>query len=378
MSLRKYVRQLNPVQENYIAPEVKVQTLLSEALKAEDYEAAIVMGWYELHEKELDNKSGINSKIIDTINATPAAKESGKKIAEYILKNRPDLAGAQAEQYGRATTKLTPFWTSFGAGNKTPKTDILIGDARFSLKIGMAQLMSGGKSESLATFNAALKNTDKSLAETAQFKKVSGIIESFVTASLAPTQLRAIIKKGDNQVVNAGEAAHKQCMSEMGILFEQSTEFKIAFAREAMSGFEKFGKTALAAAEFMLVASHDGNNVVIHSVYDDSYCEKMANKMKLQARFKTSSRKLKGKKTGEYNFWSVISLIVDAMDESFYSCGEVLTEANIFIAVLKKVKTFLSKTYKKVKSYFKSSASNLMNFLGAEIDVKANEYVDFS
>jgi len=28
MSLRKYVRQLNPVQENYIAPEVKIQTLL--------------------------------------------------------------------------------------------------------------------------------------------------------------------------------------------------------------------------------------------------------------------------------------------------------------------------------------------------------------
>ena len=28
MSLRKYVRQLKPVQENYIAPEVKIQTLL--------------------------------------------------------------------------------------------------------------------------------------------------------------------------------------------------------------------------------------------------------------------------------------------------------------------------------------------------------------
>ena len=84
-----------------------------------------------------------------------------------------------------------------------------------------------------------------------------------------------IIKKGDNQVVNAGEAAHKQCMSEMGILFEQSKEFKIAFAREAMSGFEKFGKDALAAAEFMLVASHDGTKVAIHSVHDDLYCEKI-------------------------------------------------------------------------------------------------------
>ena len=131
--LRKFVRQLRPTQENYIAPVIKIQSLLSESLKAEDYEAAIVMGWYELHSKELDNNSGIPQKIVDIINSNPDAKSSGKRIAEYILKNRKDLSGAQAEQYGRASTKLTSFWTSFGASNKTPKTDILIGDARFSL-----------------------------------------------------------------------------------------------------------------------------------------------------------------------------------------------------------------------------------------------------
>ena len=376
--LQKYIRQLRPTQENYIAPINKIQTLLSESLKAEDYEASIVMGWYELHNKELDNSSGIPQKIIEVINSNPEAKVSGKRIAEYILKNRSDLAGAQAEQYGRASTKLTSFWTSFGATNKTPKTDILIGDARFSLKIGMAQLMSGGQSESMATFNAALKSSDKSLSETPQFKKVSGIIESFVTASVAPGQLRAIIKKGNNDVVNKGEAAHKQCMTEMGSLFEQSKDFKIAFAREAMSGFEKFGKDALAAAEFMLVSSHDGTNVAIHSVHDDVYCEKIATKMKLQARFKTSSKKIKGQKTGEYNFWSVISLIVNAMDESFYIDGNVLTEANILVKMLTSVKSFLSKTWKNVTTFFKSSATNLMKFLGAEINIKANDYVDFN
>ena len=45
--------------------------------------------------------------------------------------------------------------------------------------------------------------------------------------------------------------------------------------------------------------------------------------MKLQARFKTSSREIKKKKTGEYNFWSVVSLIVDAMSASE---SESLTE----------------------------------------------------
>jgi len=352
---------------------------LTEALKAEDYEAAIVMGWYELHERELDNKSGISAKTIETIKKNPQAQEAGRKIAEYILKNNSNLAGAQAEQYGRASTKLTKFWTSYGASNKTPKTDILIGNMRFSLKIGMAQLMSGGKSESMATFYAALKNSQQTLSEDPQFKKVNEILEGFVEASLAPGQLRGIIKSGENEVVNAGEAAHKQCMAEMGKLFEQSREFKIAFAREAMSGFEKFGENADAAAEYMLVASHDGSSVKIKSVYDDEYCASIADKMKLQARFKTSSRKLKGKKTGEYNFWSVISLIVDAMDEDVqaYNNGEILTEIKFFRNLTSKVKGFLSKTWNKASAFFKKGAFAMMKFLGAEPDVSHKKDISF-
>jgi len=352
---------------------------LTEAVKAEDYEAAIVMGWYELHDRELDNKSGISAKTIATLEKNPQVLESGKRIAEYILKNNSSLAGAQAEQYGRASTKLTKFWTSYGASNKTPKTDILIGNMRFSLKIGMAQLMSGGKAESMATFYAALKNSQQTLSEDPQFQKVNQILESFVEASLAPGQLRGIIKSGENEVVNAGEAAHKQCMAEMGKLFEQSREFKIAFAREAMSGFEKFGENADAAAEYMLVASHDGSNVKIKSVYDDEYCASIADKMKLQARFKTSSRKLKGQKTGEYNFWSVISLIVDAMDEDIeaYNNGEILTEIRFFKNLTAKVKGFFSKTWKKASAFFKKGAYSMMKFLGAEPDVDHKKDITF-
>ena len=40
---------------------------LSEGVKAEDYEAAIVMGWYDIHNKELDNKSGISQNTIETL-----------------------------------------------------------------------------------------------------------------------------------------------------------------------------------------------------------------------------------------------------------------------------------------------------------------------
>jgi hypothetical protein len=357
----------------------RFKSFLSEAVKAEDYEAAIVIGWYELHNRELDSKSGISSSTIATLQKNPDVLESGKRIAEYVLKNNSGLAGAQAEQYGRASTKLTKFWTSYGASNKTPKTDILIGNMRFSLKIGMAQLMSGGKSESMATFYAALKNSQQTLANDPQFQKVNQILESFVEASLAPGQLRGIIKSGENEVVNAGEAAHKQCMEEMGKLFEQSRDFKIAFAREAMSGFEKFGENAPAAAEYMLVANHAGTSVKIKSVYDDEYCASIADKMKLQARFKTSSRKLKGEKTGEYNFWSVISLIVDAMDEDVdaYNKGEIITEVNLFKNLTAKVKGFFSRTWSKAKSFFQKGAYAMMKFLGAEPDVSHKKDISF-
>ena len=223
-----------------------------------------------------------------------------------------------------------------------------------------------------------MKNVNNSLTKTPEFQKTTEILESFVEASLAPTQLRPLIRSGDNPVVNAGEKAHKECMTAMGALFETSSEFKIAFAREAMSGFEKFGKNNNAAAEYMLVASHDGSKVAIHSVYDDTYCEKIADKMKLQARFKTSSRKLKGKKTGEYNYWSVISLIVDAMDEELLNHdGEILNEFAFLGKVSKKVKGFFSRVWKKASSFFKSSTSKMLKFLGVEPEVSNLREITF-
>lgn len=351
---------------------------LTEALKAEDYEAAIVIGWHELNGKEIDlDAAGISKSVYDTLQKTPAALDAGRKIAEKVLAAYPKLKGKKAEQFGRASTKVTAFWSSYGASNPTPKTDILIGDMRFSLKIGIAQLMSAGADESTATFYAAMNNTSKELESSPQFKKVGTILEDFVRASLAPSQLRPLIKSGENEVVNKGEKAHKEIMAEMGKLFEENKQFKIAFAREAMSGFEKFGKDNLAAAEFMLVATADGSSVAIHSVYDDAYCEKIADRMKLQARFKTSSRKLKGKKTGEYNFWSVISLIVDAMEESVEPEGEEYLQEINLRQIATKISAKVSVAWSRIKGFLKQGIIKILAFMGITPSVSVNKRVKF-
>jgi len=358
--------------------------LLTEALKAEDYESAIVMGFYTVTKNKMGSpkEHGIKQKLYDKILDTPKAVKTGELIAKKILKEYPQLKNKKAEVFGRTKSGLTDFWKSYGASDTTPKTDVKIGDKNFSVKIGLAQLMSGGKAESTATFQAAIKNSNPDLVKSKQYEKTNEVLEGFVKNTLAPSKIRPLIKAGTNKVVNAAEKAHKDCMKELGNLFNQSKEFKIEFAREAMSGYEKFGKSSPASADLMLVASEDGGRVEIHDVNDDSYCEKIATAMKLQTRFKTAQRTKKelisptNEKggTGEYFFWSVISLIVDSMTEELNTNNkETLVEFNI----LNKVKSFVSRTWNRVTSFFKKGVRQLTSFLGAKPDITIKRNVKF-
>ena len=352
-------------------------SFLTEAkLKAEDYEAAIVMGFYTVTKRVMESTEdyGIKQQLYDKIENTPSAKKAGELIATKILKDYPQLKNKKAEVFGRAKSSLTDFWKSYGASDTTPKTDVKIGDKNFSVKIGLAQLMSGGKAESTATFQAAVKNSNSDLVKSPQYKKTTQVLEGFVKNTLAPSQLRPLIKSGTDKVVNAAEKAHKDCMSELGKLFNESESFKVEFAKEAMSGYEKFGKNNPASADLMLVATADGGKTVIQDVNDDAYCLKIANAMRLQARFKTSSRKIKGVKTGEYNYWSVVSLIVNSMSEELES-GE--KEMLIEINILNKVKSFVSKTWSKVTNFFKKGLRQLTSFLGAIPDIRVKRNVKF-
>ena len=353
-----------------------MQPLLEAKLKAEDYEAAIVMGFYTVTKRVMESTEnyGIKQSLYDKIENTPSAKKAGELIATKILKDYPQLKNKKAEVFGRAKSNLTDFWKSYGGTDTTPKTDIKIGDKNFSVKIGLAQLMSGGKAESTATFQAAVKNSNPDLVKSPQYKKTTQVLEGFVKNTLAPSQLRPLIKSGTDKVVNAAEKAHKDCMTELGKLFNESESFKVEFAKEAMSGYEKFGKNSPASADLMLVATADGGKTVIQDVNDDAYCLKIANAMRLQARFKTSSRKVKGVKTGEYNYWSVVSLIVNSMSEELES-GE--KEMLIEINILNKVKSFVSKTWSKVTNFFKKGLRQLTSFLGAIPDIRGKRNVKF-
>ena len=92
---------------------------LTEALKAEDYEAAVVIGWYKNNRKKFDlASSGISDSVYKTVMSNPSVLNTGKKIAKAIA-TKFSNKNAKAEQYGRARSSLTSFWKSYGATDTT-------------------------------------------------------------------------------------------------------------------------------------------------------------------------------------------------------------------------------------------------------------------
>ena len=73
--------------------------LQEQKLKAEDYEAAIVIGWHNNNKKKLDvSSSGISSKVYDMLQNNKSAIQTGELIANAIAKKFGNK-NAKAEQY---------------------------------------------------------------------------------------------------------------------------------------------------------------------------------------------------------------------------------------------------------------------------------------
>jgi len=165
-------------------------------------------------------------------------------------------------------------------------------------------------------------------------------------------------------MLTAGDKAHKEMSSKLEDLFNKSPEFKIAFAQEAMSGYEKFGSNSDASADYVLSVSPDLSSPKLHSTQNSGYAAKIADQMKLTVRFKSSSEKLKGEKTGRYRFWSVVSLISDP--------------TKLKEGVMDTIKSYIYK----VKDYIDNGVYSLTKFLFGDTlqdsDIEFDNTIDFN
>jgi len=277
--------------------------------KATLFESALIKAWYELKGKEVPEG---NAPTKDLAALTTEMVEDAKNI----LKQTKLTGGSEAYQLGSASAGLTPFWKYHGAINTTPKTDIVIDGKKISLKVGPSQLMSGAGNELTATFYAALKNTPNVKKEIIDDISKS-IKDVFVRGTTKQGNVRQAKEAGDDAVLN-------KAVDKMGILkakiadfLENNKDFQTAFAYEAATGSEKFGNNDGTANYILSISSNYKNGVL--KPLDLDYASKIASKMKLDINMKSGSQKLKGIKTGKYNYYTVLraglaDLFQDASD----------------------------------------------------------------
>jgi len=349
--------------------------------RGEVMEIGIVDAW--------NNKGVVTPKTADLLGnqKPPIPTDAPEKIVKSLKKGLKKKG--KADVLGAETIDVSEEWKTFWPGGKvpsatkTPKTDIRVGPARISLKSGdAAQLMSGGKNESRATFYTAAAKAEG--LKKSVFKKVEKSLNNLSEASVAESNLAKAIKQGKDKVVAAADKAHKDLMRDLQKMFNDSPDFKREFAYEAMTGLVKFDNNP-GTCDYFLCVDWEGDVVKLKLCTDREYVEHIADQMKLSVRFKSLSekRKIKGKKvkTGRYRYWSAVGLIIKKLTEEVENAGdEILGLMNeefdeMEEATFGKVQTFLKDLWDKIKktvgdylnrawNWIKESLRRLMIFLG--------------
>ena len=340
-----------------------IQSIIKE--NAEDIEHAIVNALY--------NRGYPYDKDIENV---------AKKVANSIKPIVGQLKNAQ--RVGRETANLSEFWRSYNATDNTPKTDVIINDFKSSVKYGPSQLMSGGKNESLATFMAAVDSTPSVDAEI--IKNATGMLNNFVSVTRTveggvedllrkkPSDIKSELEKKVKIIADAGDKAHKDLMLYLDTVFSQNQAFKHSFVREAMTGEHKFSNGSFAIANYILSVSKNGESIYFNQI-NDTVVNSVANSTKVSVRFKSTSVKKKGEKTGEYNFWSVVGLIVKDYKEKYTKINELLNSGDVLTeGIVDQVKLFLQNVwkfitdiYEKIITYIKQGFEYVIDFFGVDL-----------
>lgn len=265
--------------------------------------------------------------------------------------------------------------------NTTPKTDIIIGAARISLKSGSSQLMSGSAEEALSTFDAATHNSPKMTADMEKLgEEIKTGILGLLKTSQHPDKFKGskttLIKSGlwdKDEILVKADKHNKVLQQKFVRLFEQK-EFKQAFVFEAMTGKTKFNDSDATADHFLVV---DWNGKAKYKEVKDhtsKYVKDILGRVSPNVKFKTGSKpRTKTRESGFYSFRSVIGLMyahVNEANEELQAAlelqGDVLTEgfSDVVKGIWNRVMKFFSELWNKVWTFITMSAASMADFLG--------------
>ena len=320
--------------------------------------------------------------------------KNSEEIGEKII-NSLNLVGVGS--FPNNTYPASDRWNRhFPGGAKgstlTPKTDLLIGNKRISLKTGNAQLMSGGVNEASATFSVAAEQSGT------QIDDAVVLMEQHIGNLLPSTDLTKLGIKGnksqltkqglfqDIDILRKADEAHHAFKSDMRRLFQDNSNFAQAFVFEAMTGFVKFGNS-IATADYFLVTDFKGNAKIHHvTSADDPYVAKISGQVKPDVKFKSTQKtssahktvKNPKGKTGFYTFWSAVGVGINMIvNESIDGMENELITENWLRGIINRIKNWVTSFFVKVRSQIGNSWEKLLEFATLEPEINFRNNVNW-
>lgn len=335
----------------------------------------------------------------DTHTSKLVKKESAKKVIKFL-----NSKGVRGE--GKMPKSIYPTnskkWDVYFPGKrvsgatKTPKTDLMIGDTRISLKTGPAQLTSGGRGEASALFFNAIERSGKKPSELAIDIKngISKLAPS--TVASVKGNVRQILKSEKDKILNKADKLNHELKKKIKDLFSTNDTVANYFTEEAMSGQIKFSGGE-GYATHILVTDFNGDNNRIYKTNDKSYVSKITSQVNPQVRMKSTSVKKSGVKTGFYRYWGIVSLITEEVIDKEMNMlieeleQEGLLQEGLFDTLAKKGREILDRmnnTLKNIKDklinfftraidFIRDSWQNVLEFFDLDVEVTHRNYISW-
>lgn len=265
----------------------------------------------------------LEREIVKGMNNEQIFDEYVQEIVEYL---RSIGVEGNAKHIGFKRYSVSPEWSEYNPKKSLPKTDIIIGDKRISIKSKDSfQIMDANKNELLALFYCSSNNTD-----IIKSRMSKNIIDTFQKLIYNQTASGTVGKtKKIDPVLQEAEVMHKELQKQLEIMFTNNVLFKKNFIKEVLTGLYKFGPQSEASSTHILILSP---NEIVFSPIDDKIINMFANKINIHITF--SSRGVRGLgASGKYRYWSVVRMIVEHLFENklMYANGQLNEKSIVYI-----------------------------------------------
>lgn len=293
--------------------------------------------------------SQVEREIVKGINGESVDAEI-QPILDYL--HRFGIRGT-ARHIGSKQFSVTPEWTEHNPSKSLPKTDLIIGDMKISMKTkDRYQIMNANRNESLAIFTTVAD--DMSLIKTKISKDIISNLQDFVLHAVSKSTVGKA--RSTDPVMLAAKETHEELTRNLEILFSNNALFKRGFIKEVLTGELKFGSSSDASATHILTLTP--NEMVLNPI-DDGFVSKISSNVMLNVSFSSSASKgIEAK--GKYRYWSVIRMIVDHLFESklIYANGRMNESA---VSYLREIINTLLRMF--------TSFSGMLSFMELEPEI---------